>query len=34
MCLILEKAAKAQGSFSVDRQMLDTARSTRNWRRK
>lgn len=34
MCLILEKTAKAQGSFSVDRQMLDTARSTRNWRRK
>lgn len=34
MCLILEKTAKAQGSFSVDRQMLDTARSARNWRRK
>lgn len=34
MCLLLEKAAKAQGTFTVDREMLDKTVSARNWRRK
>ena len=34
LCVLLEKAAKAQGSFTVDRPMLDGAFSSRNWRRK
>ena len=34
MCLLLEKSAKASGSFAVDREMLDTALSAHSWRRK
>lgn len=34
MCLLLEKAAKAQEAFKVDREMLETAFTARNWRRK
>lgn len=34
MCLLLEKAAKAQEAFTVDREMLETAFTARNWRRK
>lgn len=34
LCVLLEKAAKASGSFTVDRPMLDRAFSARNWRRK
>lgn len=34
MCLLLEKAAKARETFNVDREMLETAMTARNWRRK
>lgn len=34
MMILLEKSAKASGSFTVDRPMLDTALSARTWRRK
>ena len=34
VCLLLEKAAKASGSFTVDRPMLETALTSRPWRRK
>lgn len=34
MMMLLEKSAKAAGSFTVDRAMLDTALSARSWRRK
>ena len=34
MCLLLERSAKASGSFAVDQKMLDTAFSARSWRRK
>ena len=32
--ILLEKSAKASGSFAVDRQMLDVALSAHSWRRK
>ena len=34
MCLLLEKSAKASGSFAVDQKMLETALSAHSWRRK
>ena len=34
MMLLLEKTAKAAGSFTVDRAMLNTVLSARSWRRK
>jgi hypothetical protein len=34
MMILLEKAAKAAGSLDVDKPMLDTVFSARDWRRK
>ena len=34
LCLLLEKSARAGGSFTVDQAMLDTALSAHTWRRK
>ena len=34
MMILLEKAAKASGSFTVDAKMLETVLTARTWRRK
>ena len=34
MMILLEKAAKASGSFAVDARMLETVLTARTWRRK
>lgn len=34
VCLLLERAAKARGDFTPDREMVDTVLSSKSWRRK